>query len=287
MAVAFKELAGSPTETYGPEGFRAERVLLCAWDDRHQVAEQLLGDGYEYGGSSRAPYPDKPDVVAIRARCEPFTDDVVPQVLAELTQGLNRYQGFAKVTVNYELLVTADRDHLPTIETGTFLTYRQTVGSEKLRLCGDSFTWEDEPGEWVPDAAVPGIRVPLVRHRLVWHRVVNPPWQAIRQCVGTVNGGTFLGAGAETVLLDGAGARREFIRINGLARTELAWRISYVFREKAVKTGDGEIVGWNHTYRSLPIDNPGWDRLVDGAGNRPYPSGDFSQLFRFEADCGA
>jgi hypothetical protein len=127
----------------------------------------------------------------------------------------------------------------------------------------------------------------MVEHHLTWHRVVNPPWQAIRQCVGTVNGATFLGAAAETVLFDGATAEREFLRINGLARTELAWRISYVFRERAIKTGSGGIVGFNHAYRSLPTGNPGWDRLVDGAGNRPYPSSNLTQLFQFEAESGA
>ena len=283
MTVAFKELAGSPVETYGPEGLRAQRVLLCAWDDREQVVQRLVGDGYEYGGSSRAPYPGKPDVVAMRARCEPFTDDVASQVLSELTEGLNRYSGFAKVTVDYELLVASDRTDVPPIESGTFLTYRQDVDSETMPLSGDSLSWEDEPGESVPEDAVPVVRVPAVEHHLTWHRVVSPPWKAIRACVGTVNSGQFLAAAAATVLFDGATAEREFIRFDGLAGAELAWRISYVFREKAIKTAAGEIVGWNHTYRSLPADDPGWDRLIDAAGNRPYASSDFSQLFRYEA----
>lgn len=287
MTVAFKELAGSPVENYGPEGLRAERVLLCAWDDREQLVGQLLGDGYEYGGSSRAQYPDKPDIVAMRARCEPFTDDVVPQVLSELTEGLNRYNGFAKVTVDYQWLVPSDRADLPTAESGTFLTYRQDVDTEDLLLSGDSFSWEDEPGESVPTAAVPTIRIPTVEHHITWHRVVNPPWQAIRRCIGTVNDGTFLGAAAETVLFDGAAAEREFLRIGSLADTEIAWRLGCVFRERAVKTGGGgSIVGFNHAYRSLPVSNPGWDRLLDGAGNPPYPSSDFSRLFQFEVESG-
>ena len=192
MSAAFKELAGSPVEMYGPEGLQAQRMLLCAWDDREQVVQRLLGDGYEYGGSSRAPYPGKPDIVAMRARCEPFTDDVAPQVLSELTEGLNRYNGFAKVTVNYELLVVSDRKDAPAVESGTFLTYRQDVDSETVPLSGDSFSWEDEPGESVPEEALPVVRVPVVEHHFTWHRVVNPPWQAIRECIGTVNGGEFV-----------------------------------------------------------------------------------------------
>ena len=287
MTIAFKELAGSPVEDYGPDGLKARRILLCAWGDREQLVEQILGDGYTYGGLSRAQYPDKPDVVAIRVRCEPLTDDVTPQVLGQLTEGLNRYAGFAKVTVDYELLAAADRKDLPATESGTFLTYRQDFDAEDLLLSGDSFAWEDEPTESVPTAAVPTLRIPIVRHHLTWHRVVGPPWQAIRECVGTVNNGLFLGAAAETMLFDGATAQREFLRISGLAAAELAWRISYVFRERAVKTGDGTIVGFNHAYRSLPTNDPDWDRLADGAGNRPYPAADLSQLFSFEAVSGA
>lgn len=283
MTVAFKELAGSPVETYGPEGMKAQRVLLCAWDDRGQVVQQLLGDGYEYGGRGSAQYPDKPHVVAMRTRCEPFGDDVAPQVLSELTEGLNRYSGFAKVTVSYELLVSSQREDLPTIEQGTLLTYRQEPGGETMVLPGHSLAWEGAAGVAVPPEAVPAIRVPLVEHHFNWHRVVNPPWEAIRRCVGTVNDAAFLGAAAATVLFAGAAAQREFVRIDELANATLGWRIGYLFREKAVKTGGGGVVGWNHAYRSLPADNPGWDELVDANGNRPYVSSDFSGLFQFGA----
>ncbi len=281
MTVAFKELAGSPVETYSPEGMRATRSLLCAWDDRQQVVEELLGDGYAFGGSTRAQYPGKPDIVAMRVRCEPLADDVTLQTLSSLTEGLNSYNGFAKVTVDYELLVPAERTDLPTIEPGTFLTYRQKSDYESLPLSGDSFTWEDEPAETVPSAAVPTIRIPIVEHRLTWHRVVTPPWQAIRTATGTLNDDSFIQAAAETVLFDGVSAQREFLRFNSLSKPELGWRIEFVFRERAVKTGSGTIVGWNHAYRSLPVGDPDWDRLLDGNNNPPYASGDFSSLFQF------
>lgn len=283
MTVAFKELAGSPIETYGPDGLEAQRTLLCAWDDRELVVEQLLGDGYEYGGRSRAQYPDKPDVVAMRARCEPFSDDVAPQVLNELTEGLNRYRGFAKVTVSYELLVPSDRKDLPTIEPGTFLTYRQQPGGETMVLPGHALSWAGAAGVPVPPEAVPALRVPLVEHHFTWHRVVSPPWEAIRNCMGTVNDAAFLRAAAGTVLFAGPTAEREFIRIDDLANPTLGWRIGYLFREKAVKTAGGGVAGWNHAYRSLPADDPAWDELVDAHGDRPYPSADFSQLFQFAA----
>jgi len=282
MSVAFKELAGSPVETFGPDGMTARRTLLCAWADRRRLVEQLLGDGYEFGGNLRAVYPGSPSVVAMQARCEPIGDDVEATVLTELTEGLNAYTGFAKVTADYEYLPVADRNDLPAVEAGTCLGYRQQHDYETLPLSGDSFTWEDEPAQAVPEEAVPVIRVPLVEHRLTWHRVVSPPWQAIRETIGTVNDGTFLGAAAGTVLLDGVDARREFLRVDDLAEFEVGWRLEYVFRERSIKTGDGTIVGYNHAYRSLPAGDPDWDRLIDGNGNLPYATADFDALFRFE-----
>jgi hypothetical protein len=283
MTVAFKELAGSPLETYGPEGMKAQRVLLCAWDDRELVVEQLLGDGYEFGARGRAPYPGKPDVVAMRIRCEPFADDLTPQVLCELTEGLNRYHGFAKITVSYELLVPSNREDQPVVEPGTVLTYRQQPGGEIMTLPGHALAWAGAAEVPVPPEAVPPIYVPIVEHQFTWHQVVRPPWEAIRTSVGTVNDAVFLGAAAATVLFAGATAEREFIRIDELANPALSWRIGYLFREKAVKTPDDSIAGWNHAYRSLPADDPGWDELVDAHGNRPYLSSDFSPLFQFAA----
>jgi len=281
MTVAFKELAGSPVETYGIEGLKATRTLLCGWSDRERVVEQLLGDAYEYGGRSRAQYPGKPDIVAMRIRCEPFADDVTPQVLSDLTEGLNQYDGFAKITVNYELLVPSEREDLPAIEAGTFLSYRQDFSVEKLVLPGHSLRWSDQPAVPVPPEIAPTVHVPTIEHRLTWHRVVDPPWTAIRDCVGTLNSRQFMGAAAGTVLLDGASAEREFININDFASPELGWQIGYVFLEKAVKAVGGNSVGWNHAYRSLPADDPGWDELTDANDQRPYSSTDFQQLFQF------
>ncbi len=63
----------------------------------------------------------------MRARVEAFGDDVVKQNLTDLTEGLNAYRGFAKVTIDYELLVPADRGDLPPAADGTFLTYRHAA----------------------------------------------------------------------------------------------------------------------------------------------------------------
>jgi hypothetical protein len=286
VAVAFKELAGSPIEWYGPEGVQAERHLLCAWADRRALVREVLGDGYEFGGQSRATYPGTANIVAMRAHVEAFGDDVVQQSLTQLTEGLNAYQGFAKVTINYELLVSTDREDFPRVANGTFLTYRMLRGWETVELPGDDLQWEGQPSAAVPSAAVGAIRLPVTDHHLTWHRVVRPPWTAIRTVTGTVNRAAFLGAAAETLLFDGATAQREFLRISDADEAEFAWSIDFVFRERAARLLiPGAAAGWNHQYRSQPTDSAGWDRLHTAAisSHYVYRSTDFSALLEYEA----
>jgi len=297
MAVAFKELAGSPSETYSPDGLRAERRILVAWEDRYAMVAELLGDGYEFGGVNRAHYPDRQSVVAIETRLEPWPEAPDDQgAFSDIQSELNSYSGkYALLVVEYELLVTelVGLD-LPEPEQGTFMSYRMYFGGEYEDLSGDSLSWASgilDPitGERVavPPDAVPTFRVPITEHHVTWHRVVNPPWAAIRQTAGCVNAAAFLGAPAETVLFDGAKAKKEFIGIDSLQYPQFGWRIEYVFREKVVKIMQKEAdplsYGWNHRYRSLPAENPGWDRLVDAAGNARYRTADFNPLFRFAA----
>lgn len=234
MTVSFNELAGSPRETYGPEGMRAERRFLCAWEDRDALVRELLGDGYEFGGSTAAGYPGKSGVVAVRVGVEPFDDDLVERELPGLSEGLAAYHGFARVTARYELIAPADRRDLPAAERNTVLTYRMESGSERLTLAGGDLVWLGNPDAVLPADAEGAIQLPYTRHVLTWHRVVNPPWTAMRNATGTLNADTFLGAPAGTLLFEGAVAEREFVRISDLADSEFAWRIEYRFRENAL-----------------------------------------------------
>jgi len=285
MAVAFKELAGSPVETFGPEGMKANRRILVGWEQRHEMVVELLGSAYEFGGLGQAGYPDCPGAVAVRAALEPWPP--APDEQAEfddITSQLNSYSGkYALIVVEYEVLHSpSDRATLPQPQEGTFLTYRMDLGAEYTTLPSESLSWLSDCAIPVPPDAVPAIRVPMTVHRVTWHRVVNPPWAAIRACLGTVNDATFLGADPETVLFDGVTAEKQFLGVDELRQPGFGWQIGYVFREMAIKTG-GNIYGWNHRYRPLPQQDPGWDKLVDQHGNTLYRTADFNDLFQFEA----
>jgi hypothetical protein len=96
-----------------------------------------------------------------------------------------------------------------------------------------------------------------------------------------------MGAAAETVLFDGAKADREFTGLDTSQRPQFGWRVTYVFREKAIKVFDdsgGETTyGWNHCYRDMLFPASSWDKLVDQNGNSLYQAVDFSPLFEFVA----
>jgi len=285
MTIAFKELAGSPTERFSAEGMKAQRRILVAWEDRHAMVAELMGDGYEFGVRGKARYPDRHGTVAMRAKLDPWPQCPDDQgAFSDIASQLNSYSGkYARVTIDYDLLdIDGGRQKTPKIEAETFLTYRMDFGGEYVQVPSHSLEWNDAAGVPVPAEAVPMLRVPIIEHHITWHRVINPPWDAIHACTGTVNNASFLGAPTETVLLDGATADKEFINVDSLNTPQFGWQIRYVFREKAIKSG-GNVFGWNHAYRSLPADNPGWSKLVDAAGDGLYRTSDFTPLFQFAA----
>jgi hypothetical protein len=292
MTLLFKELAGSPTETYGELGMTAQRRLLCAYEDRLKAVAVLLGQGGVLGGQPAAAYPGRPAACAVEVRVEPFEKRPDDQgQFDDLTADLNNYSNqFAQLIVDYEMLDSALGVKLPKVHKSTILSYRMDFGGEYIRLPGQSLQWQSGATIPVPPEVVPTLRIPVVEHHVTWHRVLDPPWDAIRSCAGAINSADFMGAAAETVLFDGAKASREFTGMDSFLAPQFGWKITYVFREKAIKvlaaSGSGTTYGWNHTYRDLPAPQSCWDRLVDRCGNTLYTTVDFTPLFQFAAVAG-
>jgi hypothetical protein len=85
MTVAFKELSGSPSETFAPEGMAARRRILVAWEDRFSMLVELLGTG----GSG---YPACPYALVMRAAVEPWPPTPDEQgAFDEIASQLNSY----------------------------------------------------------------------------------------------------------------------------------------------------------------------------------------------------
>lgn len=289
MTILFKELAGSPTETYDPQGMKAQRHLLCAYEDRYTVLGELLGNGAIFGGQPQAPYPGVAGAVAMQVELAPFEKKPDDQgAFDDVTADLNNYSNqFAEVIVTYELLDSGGNSKLPKAPGGVILSYRMDFGGEYVALPGQSLQWQSDPTLPVPADALPTLRIPIVEHHLTWRRVLNPPWDAIRACAGAVNDADFMGAAAETVLFDGARTDREFTGMGDFLQPQFGWRVTYVFREKAIKVLGGadatQTYGWNHCYRNVPLGASAWDKLVDNDGNSLYGAVDFTTLFNFAA----
>jgi hypothetical protein len=193
----------------------------------------------------------------------------------------SRWQCLAILGGDSSLQLVGIRDDLPVPPPDTLVTYRMNFGGQAMTLPSYNLRWQLEGSVPVAPDAVPCLRVPITEHQITWHRVASPPWDAIRTCQGAVNADVFLGAAAETLLFDGASATPEFVGFDAQNEPQFAWRLVFVFREKAIKLmqADGESTfGWNHAYRGLPPDSA-WDRLVDEQGNTLYREADFAMLF--------
>jgi hypothetical protein len=282
MAISFKELDGSPTESFGVDGPKAQRRILVAWEERHAMIAELLGQGYQSGGTSPASYPLWANALAMAVRLEPWPSCPEDQgAFDDVASQLNSYSDqYARITIDYELLyASASRGDLPQPDSGTVLTYRMDCGGEQAIVSGEGLQWVADASLPVPPEVIPVVRVPIAEHHLTWHRVISPPWDAIRNSLGTVNDDTFLGAAAETLLLDGVTADKQFLGIDDFQQPQFGWRIGYVFREKTIHWG-GNTYGWNYAYCCLPQNSPAWDKLVDSQGESLYRTSAFGPLFQ-------
>lgn len=259
MTVPFKELAGSPVETYGPDGMKAERRILCAWEDRLAMVGELLGTGYSFGGTQSAGYPDRQGVVAVQVKVEPFESRPDQQgAFSQIGGQLNSYSGqLARLTIDYELPAAApDIAGLPALSAGTTLRYRVGTAVEYL------------PSS---EQAVPTTRVPVIAHHLTVQPVAEPPWEAIRASIGSVNSEPLLGAPAGSLLFASVSSDRVFTGLDD-QQPQHAWRIHYVFKEWVAGSTGGNY-GWESGY-------PSPEQGGSPGGSLPLGA-DFAPLFQF------
>jgi hypothetical protein len=254
MSISFKELTGSPVETYDSDGMKAVRQLICAWDDRNSFVAEILGSGYQSGTLSAIAYPDASSVLAAKVEVEPLTDDMAKQELTSLTGGLNSYNGFAKVTVTYETETTTTSTTTNNVTTGSStstLTYVKDVVYETINVPAASLAWPGNSDATFPTDAQGNVRVPVTVHKLQWTSVTSPPWTAIRKCSGTLNTEEFLGASAGTLIFDGAEASAEFETVTNLSTAVSGWTLKYTFRESPLLFASSENVFTTSDFSAL------------------------------------
>lgn len=290
MSVAFKELDGSPLESWGSGGMRATRMLLVAWAERLQFVAELAGQG-AIGGDPPGTYPGMPNVVITNVKCRPFTSDIIAQVMTSTSDDLQRYLSFAFFEIEYQYAAYS----WPAAETielqeHTWLTYRASGGAEAFvhKTADWSF---DESGS--PDAADDQAfftqRIPLVDHHFTWHNVRQVPYAAIKSVIGMVNNSLWLGVfEPETMLFDGYDLTQEFIVLDDGTTPAPSQSLTYLFKERRVHVPQAgvpqfpfTVEGWNFIYRT-DKGSRGWARVYDENGDSPYRLTDnFPNLFLY------
>lgn len=280
MSVAFKELSGSPTETYSRGGFSAQREFLIAWEDRDAFAAEVLGEAAEFGGTTWVNYPGKTSVFAYHLEYVALDPESVDRkTLSDLTEGLNSYSNsFAKALVKYRTVSSLDREDEPEIDANTHLSYRMAYALDFQEIPADGWRWADQPALVLPDAVKLVKTVAITEHHLTWEQVIGPPWVTIHQLQGTLNAGEFLSCPRGTMLFSGVEASKLYRSDSDSYANDFCWRIHYLFRERSIKYG-GQVYGWNAVYRADP---PGWVELTNGSQGL-YDFADFAALFRASA----
>lgn len=283
MAIAFEELAGSPTVRFHDGSFNAVRRLLVDWQDAIPFLVELYG-GWRFMGEELdylppASFPGVPAALATEITIEPFPADS-PQSHPEITlQSPTNAYDRALLTVHYGIAFDLEnnaRPDLPGVPAGTYLTYRADLGHESVSTPGRNWRWAVDSAA-VGDDVRPAIVTPAEEFTLTWYRVPRPPWNAIRDLRGRVNDALFLNFPPGTVLFLGCTTRRDFqVLDSGM------WRLAYHFKVRSVpSTAGGGQVGWNYHYRRQAASGEHWLEIADQDGNRPYAEGPFVNLFQF------
>lgn len=288
--VAWKELDGSPKETWGKDGFSATREFLCPWADRETLAMDMMGDGLNFGNRSRMHYPGHVEAVVFQVQSERFGKQQA-QTLTDPEVDLSAYDDWAKLIIQYSPLTDAAGESPTPSEDGTILEYSTSGAAEHITLSPNGSLWDRNGAAPVPDGAAPVKRIPIIDHRISWHLVVDPPWSAMRSQLGTVNSVAFNGFEAETMLFDSYMASKEFAIAFDFAAPQLFWKIDYVFKSKRFVANLGKddggaalgeaVAGWQFLWRGTPAAQAGWDELRDVNNKKIYETSDLSGLFYY------
>lgn len=283
--IEFVELEGSPSISISSQsGMSAVRRFGVAWDDWQSFALALIGKHTTTGGQVvQVPPPAFPGIsdklFVSDLQIDPF-DPSRPDGsrVTTLTSGTNRYvdgDNFAVVVATYSMALS-NRGDTPNVPGGTYLSYSEELGAEYMTIPGRIWKWPDATP--VPEDTNPGILLPKGQFSLAWHRVVRPPWSAIDALRGRINGFSFMGRPAGTVLFLGARISRvfQFLDDDGY------WLVEYSLATDSKRLSSGAIAGWNYFYNKIPISGEHWQAIQDDSNHPPYVASDFSALFAFE-----
>jgi hypothetical protein len=263
ISVDYEEMAGSPAESIGANGFEATRILRCAWADRITLARELGG---EFDGTIDLPqvYPHDAGARVVEIPSIAGHDDDAPTAYLGNTR-IAAYQ-YALLTVKYGRGVPASGGGGGSPE----LT-DETVEplTEFVTLSPKGMTWGSLGGTPLENDEAPGMLLKSFNWVFTRMNVSDIP-AAVDTLIGNVNNSTIesrsLGFtfSPETLLYTPPFLSRK-VNADGVTSR---WTIQFRFSRRPQ--------GWNKFFR--PETNA-WDSIYKGATQvKPYPLGDFLTL---------
>jgi hypothetical protein len=291
--VAWNELGGSPKFEVHGDGSTAERRGLVAWNELDALVADIFPPSLAGGPGGQQPgaaFPTRPHLRAEAIQIQPFGERIIGPDTTQAFESTAQYD-HALVVVRYAT-PKSPQDDVESQDDGDpvpFLRHRWTIGGELLSLPTAGLEWAAVP-DLVPEDVNASLFVPTIEHEISLPRVLDPPFAAIRDRVGTVNDTAIsfsTGAiQAETLLFLGAQLERSV-----LSDGQRAWELNYRFSERRVFPRDLDLLtagfgGWNHFWLGGNTDG-GWYRLQrkNSSGGSPdlFRRTDFVPLFQTES----
>jgi hypothetical protein len=233
----------------------ATRTLLCAWEDRVTIINQIRGGAMVVGGfyyySTSQVYPDAPSLPFDSVRVEGIAGE---DGLSVGRNGMVAYK-YARLRITYKTL-----DYLEGVTTGTTsLEYATQIVS--LPQSVSTFKFPD--GSLLSPQDSPAIRRGIVTIVQTRKNLAALPTALVQTLTGSVNSLPFLGSASGSVLFDGAHADRR-LTTTGAEN----WDMTYKFLFDAV--------GWNNVLEPTTGSYQQIARISDSS--TLYPTADLNTL---------
>jgi len=241
----------------------AVRTMLCAWEDRISIINQIRGGGVELGAfyyyTPSQVYPDAPFL--------PFDSIHVEGLPGEdgLTVGPNGLVGYkyARLRITYKSL-----DYFDGVTTGTMSL---DFATQVVGLPRSAPTYQFPDGTPLAPQDSPPIRVGIVTIVQTRKNLAVLPTSLVQSLAGCVNSSSFMGGNVGTVLFDGGHADRR-LTTTGAENWDMTYKFLYLptgwnnILQPSSKNSSSTAVG---TFQQVT-------RISDGS--TLYSEGDLSQL---------
>jgi hypothetical protein len=267
MPIDYEEMASSPTENFGDDGFTAQRILRCDWADRLALAAELRGGLSGGTWTPPAEYPHRTAAVARTIAIAPQDEDRPLPLAGDTTKA-----SYAKALLTVGYAVPTISNTGDGTEGNPVIVFEETIEAFGEFLTQNPFglAWGSPTGDLLTQEEAPA---KLLRG-LTWvytrHFLTSVP-AAILDLPGCVNNASMsapslgLTFAAETLLFNPPLLARQ-ISSDGTATVSLTYRFGHKKHT------------WNKFWRDVDQDYVEIFDVESGDPYKPYPPASFVPL---------